>query len=192
MGGLDSFSFKYRLDIDSGAKALVELSSDDGLHWTNIIDTLPGGAFWHGPKPRFDTSTNSWLTFNLSVLHLIPIHDTVLMRFTFISDSVASGKDGWMIDDINLGYWYESVPLLQNPNLITLYPNPSHGNLYFHTDKPHKDATIAIYNLQGRQVYNSAAPANGYLNLQLPDGVYTLKYSNEEEYCVKQIVIITQ
>jgi hypothetical protein len=189
-GPLYRFSFEYRLDIDSNAKAYVELSKDSGSHWFNIVDSLSAPYYWDlGIVPRFDTSTNYWLKFDLTTGFVAAITDTLLMRFTLISDSAFSGKDGWMIDDIRMQYWWESVPLLQNHNLITLYPNPSHGNLYFHTDKPHKDATIAISDMQGRQVYNSPAPANGFLNLQLPNGIYTLKYSDGEEYCVKQVII---
>jgi hypothetical protein len=190
---IHAIGFKYRLDIDTGIKVTIELTSDTLHNWVNVKnDTLPYG-FHLAAVPNLDSSTIGWQNFTLHQPEIYlghdKLYDTLLVRFTIISDSSTAGKDGWIIDDIVVSYEYESVPLLQNPNLITLYPNPSHGNLYFHRDKPHKDATITIYDMQGRQVYNSPAPANGYLNLQLPDGVYTLKYSDEEEYCVKQVVI---
>jgi hypothetical protein len=189
---LNMISFFYKLDIDSNTFARIEVSTDSGLSWKNLNDSLPAGFLWNGPPVNLSTSTTEWKVFSVYTNPTFPVpwHDTVFFRFTFISDSLFANKDGWIIDNFNFWYLCEGgVATVANPNLITLYPNPSHGNLYFHTDKPHKEATITIYDMQGRQVYNSPSPANGYLNLQLPDGVYTLKYSDEEEYCVKQVVI---
>lgn len=189
---LSQVDFMYRTDIDSGEMIKVELSSDTLLQWKDAItDTLPYGLSRNLYDTVFRRFTPDWEWFPLH--RSWPPHpysnDTVIMKFTFISDSVGPGKDGWMIDYIHLSYYWESVPLFQNPTLITLFPNPSHGNIYLHTDKPNKDATITIHNLQGQQVYSGIAPFNGYLNMQLPNGVYTLRYSDDEEYCVKQVVI---
>lgn len=190
-----TLQFYHSLDIDTGIRVAIEVTSDTLHNWVNVKnDTLPYDFYFEFPVPNLDSSTPggqlTTLTRPLAAMFAgRKYYDTMLFRFTIISDSGVHNKDGWMLDGFWIEYYAESVPLLQNPTLITLYPNPSHGNIYIHSDKPHKDAMITIHNIQGQQVYSGVSLAGGYLNLQLPNGIYTLRYSDEEEYCVKQIVI---
>ena len=183
--------FYYQLDIDSADVAKVEISEDSGHHWINLLDSLPFRYHWAGDPPVLSSSTIGWKRFTLSREIFRAISDTVQFRFTFISDSIDSTRDGWMIDDIEFEYSWEGIAAqIQNPNLISIYPNPSKGNIYLHTTKQYADSKITVYNILGQQVYHSEGPLpNGYLNLPLPDGTYTLKYAAGDEYCVKRIVI---
>jgi Secretion system C-terminal sorting domain len=187
---LQFIDFWYRLDIDSGAIAKVELSEDHGVHWINTIDSLPVVYSW-GSIPDFKHSTVGWKRLGLW-RDWTPCPDTIYFRFTFISDSVFANKDGWMIDNFSVGYWWEGyVPQILNNNLITIYPNPSKGNIYIHSNKQNAGSgSLSVYDMKGREVGKTKQlPANGYLNLPLPDGVYILKYFEGDEYCVKRIVI---
>ena len=188
VGGI---SFYYQLDIDSGSFGRIDISTDNGSNWTNIT-SLPG-PYWISDTPALNVSTTGWRFYKIN--HSFELCDTFLFRFTFISDSSISAKNGWIIDNISYNYMVESIPQLQNPNLITLYPNPSKGNIYIHTDKqPAKDPTIIIYDIRGREVYRTTKPPGNNLTIPiaigiLPDGTYTLKYSTEDEYCTKQFII---
>lgn len=190
---IDFISFYYQLDIDSGDIARVEISEDSGHNWFNPLDTLPSiywWATWLADTPVFSQSTIGWKRFVLERQMFYSAPDSVLMRFTFISDDIDSVRDGWMIDHMEFVYSFEGVSLLQNPNLISVYPNPSKGNIYIHTTKQYADAKLTIYNTLGQEVYHTESPPqNGYLNLPLPSGSYTLKYFGGDEYCVKRIII---
>ena len=189
---MDEFVFYYQLDIDSGVTAKIEVSDDSGNHWTDLIDSLPQYYHWNGiDTPNLKISTSGWKQFGIARQPYAPAPDTILFRFTFITDSFVSGKDGWIIDDIYMVYAYSHVPQVQNNNLITLYPNPSKGNIYIHSNQQNSEsASVSVLNMKGQEVYRSDnLAANGYLNLPLPNGVYTLKYFTHDEYCVKRIVI---
>jgi hypothetical protein len=188
---LSAIQFGYKLDIDPGAIAQVDIAVDTGHYWYNVMDTLPPGFFWSTfGKPDLSTSSAGMgRLFRLEHGVGTPGYSFVV-RFTFTTGSTPSTRDGWMIDGIQaISFPVSVLQLLNNPNLITIYPNPSHGNLFIYSDKPNKDATITIYNTLGQQVYAGPAPNNHHLSLSLPDGLYTLRYSTDEEYCVKQIVI---
>ncbi len=199
-GPLYTLGFNYQLNIDSNAFVRFEMSEDSGKNWILAKDTIqyaiPYRYSWSTPgeMPELTKSTTGWTRFNI-FRHLVGVdttgYDSVMFRFTIISDSAFTGKDGWEIDDINFWYWFESTPQLQNPNLISLYPNPSKGNIQLHSNAVlSKKATITVYNMGGQGVYKSdKLPQDGNLHLSLPDGIYTLKYSTDQEYCVKKIVI---
>jgi hypothetical protein len=186
-GAFWGIEFMYKYVADTSSIAKVEVSVDNGSHWINPLDTLLPYWTWPWSVPNFKTPDTNWQSFSLACGAPFPA-DSVVFRFTFVGGA-DSTLPGWIIDNINLKYAWESVPQLRNDNLITLYPNPSHGNLFIHSDKPDKDATITIYNTLGQQVYSAPAPTNNYINFDLPNGIYTLRYSDKEEYCVKQIVI---
>lgn len=184
-------AFNYQLDIDSTTIAMFEVSIDSGLHWINTADSLPTDYFWSGIPPDFSLSTDNWQQASL-VTGWGSGSDTILFRFTFISDTVLSLKDGWMIDNISILYYCEGAASnIQNNNLISLYPNPSKGNIYIHSNASlSQKATVSIFNALGQEVYKAeSVPPDGYLHLSLPDGIYTLKYFAGDEYCVKRLVI---
>jgi Secretion system C-terminal sorting domain len=190
------FRFEYYLDIDSMATARVEVSKDRGSHWVNVRDSFPPGYSWDGIPADLTHSTLGWNYYGLHLPSFGGIftggYDTLLFRFTFISDSAYSGKDGWMIDNFEFYYWCEgSVPRVPNNNLISIYPNPSQGNIYIHSNNQNASGgSVSVFDMKGREDGKTKQlPANGYLNLPLPDGVYTLKYFEGDEYCVKRIVI---
>jgi len=185
----------YELNIDSNALARVEISEDNGIRWVNVKDSLPSNYFWGaGGRPNLSVSTSTWGLFSMSRCVTCPnVTDTVLFRFTFISDSVYSGKDGWIIDDIEIQYLREGVVSpIQDNNLISFYPNPSKGNIYIHSKKPISDnALISVYNVLGQEVYtNDKILSNSNINLQLPAGFYVLKYNDSKEQFSQQIIII--
>jgi hypothetical protein len=189
-GPLYRFAFSYQLNVDSSAMAMLEMSLDSGAHWMNVKDSLAIGFSTNLDSNGFSHSSG-WKSFTLQAgSSMWDVADTILFRFTFISDSVISSKDGWMIDDIATTYWFESVPQLENNNLISFYPNPSKGRIYLHADEQTGEASLGVYDMLGRQVImKDHVPRDGYLDLLLPDGVYTLRYSTEEEYCIKRLII---
>ena len=106
--------------------------------------------------------------------------DSFLFRFTFISDSVFANKDGWIIDNIGLMYYTESVPIIQNNNLISIYPNPTTTELTI-TSRD-KINTVTISNLLGQVMYSHEYNTTQVqVNIaDLPKGIYFIKVNGTE------------
>ena len=198
---LVGFSFNFRLDIDSGEIAKVEISTDSGTHWVNLVEEdTTYDILWGNGRPDLSRSSSGCKYFDVQVLswgsklksypHYIT-RDTTLVRFTFISDSTDTGKDGWMMDNFRTHNVTESIETITNNNLISLYPNPAWDYIYIKANyNYYAKPEVLIYNLQGQEVYaTKELPQNGYLPVNLPSGMYTLIYSTGTEQAVKQLVI---
>lgn len=181
----------YKMDIDTNATARIERSSDNGATWVDL-DTIAYGLYWYDTSFDLTRSTHYWTNLRLGYPYALPLPDTLLYRFTFISDSNLANKEGWMIDNIWLQYWCEgAVPMLvENDELLSVYPNPSTGHISLHSERQPHDATVTVYDMLGRQVFiKDHVPREDYLDLSLPDGVYMLRYAAGEEYCIKRLMI---
>ncbi|MCB9065120.1 MAG: T9SS type A sorting domain-containing protein [Chitinophagales bacterium] len=201
------FGFHYRLHIDSGDYGKVEVSGDGGVNWIDIVDDYTTYDFqWLGidGKPQFDKTTNGWKELKVDMskwgLHDTSSHkypsyvtaDTFLIRVTFISDSIPTTyRNGWIIDDFFYEDWYESVETISNNNLISIYPNPAQDHIYIRANYTYyTKPVVSIYNQSGQEVLQETnVSTDGYLNIDLPNGIYTLRYSTDKEVAVKQLVI---
>lgn len=200
---LVGFTFYYQLDIDTGEIAKVEIQVDSGRRWVDLLkEDITYNINWGGNKPVLSSSTNGWAAYNVSFYdwaksyrtnkypyYLNP--DTTLIRFTFLSDSVQTNKDGWIIDAFSLHNRTESIQSLANNNLISIYPNPTSDYIYIKRNTQRTtDEAVSIYNIYGQEVlHTNNIPTNGYLTLNLASGIYTLRYANDKEYAVKQLVL---
>lgn len=200
-------NFFYRLDIDSATIARVEISGDNGLNWINpITQDTTYDFFWFSTKPRLDTSTTTWKNFQLDISTWIfaspttgyhfphyRTSDTLLFRFTFISDSDTIRHDGWMMDNFYMenAIMEGSVRQVLDTSLISVYPVPSNGNLLYKNNMGVSvKSEIIIYNLSGQEVFRtSALNSSGTLQTGLPDGTYLLRYQAGSSTVTKRIVV---
>lgn len=202
-----SLNFWYKLDIDSLAITKIEISGDSGLNWIDPMKEDTTYMFYWGIKPRLDTSTSTWQNFQLNMERwalAIPggadtfphyrTSDTILFRFTFISDTDTSvHRDGWMMDNFSISnaFMEGSVKNVIDESLIDIYPVPSSGVVYYalHGQKPENNELV-IYNMLGQQVYKEwNIRSSGYIDLDLPNGNYMLKYSKHGVNTVKKMEI---
>jgi len=191
---IEEMMFYYQMNIDTtGSYGKIEISGNMGATWLNLADSVPYNFLWY-TTPNLNHSTAGWQTLTLfRNLTSAYIPDTLLFRFTFISDTGTSPHDGWMIDNIGIEYWYTSgIAQLNDPHLVSLYPNPSKGNMYLQVNGTiSKDGYAVVYDMQGNEVFRTTISATeNYLSLPLPSGNYILKYFSPDEYCTKPISII--
>jgi len=172
---LTGLGFLYQLDKDSNETAKIELSLDSGQSWTDVsIDTfnLPGV---HTTSPLHMTSGH-WAFYSLSLTDT-PMQSNImyLFRFSFISDSINTNKDGWEIDGFQFFYGGTSVKALNRPMSEDIYPNPSSGSIYF-KNEPAANTSVRVYDMAGKEVYQTSTHKGRSMQLPLPDGHYILKY----------------
>lgn len=91
----------------------IEFSPNNGLTWLDILnDTLiiNSNYSWpwarNGDRPVLSGNSNGWKSFWVHLAELghsynVEFGDTVLYRFSFLSDSFNSNKDGLMFDDLH-------------------------------------------------------------------------------------------
>lgn len=110
-GQLAELSGFYRVDSDSADHGDLFVSFDLGLNWISLFNDsiIPANWWWSNP-PQFWGLSQGWQYFAINIAPLGPqnnivIGDTVLYKFSFISDSVPSSRDGLMFDDFS----YEDV-----------------------------------------------------------------------------------
>ena len=130
----------YNVNSDSLSDyGKIEFSPDNGKSWIDMLnDTIPGSEWyldWYWDayiKPVLTGNSEGWKSFwvNLAVLGKkfnINYGDTVLYRFTFISDSIQTNKPGLMYDDLHFEDWCESGINEPGYELIQsiCYPNPT-------------------------------------------------------------------
>lgn len=188
-GGQPNISFNHRFDTDSlHDGGYVEISNDSGKTWLLLADTtfldgvnhyfysrhgletsnfygvndsLPGG------KIGFSGQSRNWIFSVIS----FPCYAwkkpfELMLRFTFVSDSISENRDGWMIDQIIIDNTGECSSLDEQNLLPQLeaYPNPA--NTTARVDLPSgiylRKGRCEIRNLTGqiireqRQLYGSS------------------------------------
>lgn len=156
---------KYNTDegFDGG---YITISYDMGSTWMNIIkDTVWYNMYFHSNiytntdtlfngEFGFSGSSNGWITTNLE--WIIPIckdmyADTVILRFNFISDSVETAKEGWMIDNVRLYQYLLGGSINENSQMqYNVYPNPVQERAKISFNEMFNDIEVRMYNLQGQ------------------------------------------
>lgn len=131
---LNFFSLQYQVNSDSGDVASMDFSMDTGLTWHNMISDTGGWLPPAAPVPDLSTATAGWKTLYLYPYYsswyyaVFPIQ-SIYIRFTYISDSSSISRDGWMVDNILLGYQGSGVPELNATDSIRVFPNPANSAL---------------------------------------------------------------
>lgn len=212
--------FWHKYDMDSiGDKGLIDASYDGGNSWETLAETYNDGAYFHwlddihengsaytqhpdtiaGKSDGWIHSTFCWQWYipvkSADTIILMP--DSLLIRFTFISDSLIKNKDGWMIDNI-IPYaagWdlCSDINEFNKEMNLSVFPNPFSTQITIQTDILLKNAVVALYNSQG-QIMKHIEHISGkevvILRDELPPGLYFLALSeNNKIYATKKLFI---
>ncbi|HYV94943.1 MAG TPA: T9SS type A sorting domain-containing protein [Chitinophagales bacterium] len=166
----------------------IEFTLDNGYTWININDVPNYGVYlgWDSPIPILSGNSNGWKGFQVNLAGLGPMYgvqlgDTIRYRFTFISDSIQTNKDGLIFDNLHFEDWVEGIQEIQNGNLFSLSPNPVQNLLTINFPSPSAAATIAVYDVAGRKIVLPTTYSNNKAELTtttLPNGIYLLQIIN--------------
>lgn len=162
--------WKQKLDLEKGRTGAVVEFSRAGGPWENIFNNPNVYRFYGYAFQNKDTLFNGQYAFSGSdtvwrdiwVCFLRKAGDSSVakMRFTFVSDTGVSGKEGWLIDNMlvqaTFAHTIKSVGEEQNSKV---YPTYSSGQLIVEASRASQNEyvrTVQIFSTDGRlvQQYN--------------------------------------
>jgi len=218
-----SMEFWHKYDTDTLKDiGIIEASYDGGNSWVMVNDTNEvsplGSEFWwdsdyHESSDKYTPhklytsgKSDGWILSRFNWVWWIPVKgdtiivppDSLMIRFTFISDSIDTNKEGWMIDDILTvsAEWQLCTDVKNHTEKenITVYPNPFSSQATLKAGFPLKNTGIVVYNSFG-QVVNMTKVISGQkavLNRNnLPAGLYFLVITeNNKPVVTKKLVIV--
>lgn len=132
----------------------IEFSPDKGANWIDLVNpTTYANGIYCAQKPILTGNSNGWNYFYIDIGPLrdtfnLQLGDTLLYRFTFISDNIQTNKDGLMFDDLVFEDYAFSINEIQNDNLISIYPNPTTNKITIES-KEQEVLDATIYNILG-------------------------------------------
>lgn len=207
--------FKQKLDTETGKDGgYISVSYDKGLSWLNIIrDTVyPGASPFGGDglyyeydtlyngEPGFSGLSDGWESKIIYWHQIIVkerdwenIGDTMIVRFNFISDDFDTGEEGWMVDDIVL--YAEELgggTTVDRLSRVSIYPNPVTDHINIAFDKKQADATIELYDLQGRLVKQIESVKGDFFVLpkgNLKSGIYLLRLISDNKQTERRKIV---
>ncbi|MFT5820736.1 MAG: hypothetical protein ACI8ZM_001983 [Crocinitomix sp.] len=200
---------KYFVDSDEGNDyGKIEFSPDNGISWILISDDTLTFESWDGEiytwpteiyisgdisdSISFSGETVGWEDFYINLEQGREIFeceegDTVLFKFSFISDSIFDDKDGLMFDDLVLRDLLTFGIDEANPIALTVYPNPTAEIIYLNAPN-NEIQKVEVFNIQGRRIYTSITELNQVNVSNLPIGNYHLKIHTLQGAAVKSFV----
>lgn len=203
--------FMHKFDTDTLAdQGIIEASCDGGAHWCALDNngwTCPDGPaviawdqdssvsshqkYYHlsiisGKSDgwMFSRCHLYWIVFDDAPGGIVP--DSVMVRFIFTSDGIATGKDGWLVDNIVFGYedYFTGVSETQlNQHELAIFPNPVTGQSVIRHQPFAEPVTIYIFDCTGRMIRQEAAvePENLKINRQeFTPGIYLMKIEGKQ------------
>lgn len=175
----------------------IEFSRDNGISWIDPLNDDPSlvdcSCWWDYSKPTLTGNSNGWRDFSIIINGQQDISgaiDTILYRFTFISDGVQTNKDGLMFDDFYFENRGVGIEEIQNDQLISVYPNPANDHLSLKSYRFSDSAAIQIINYQGQLVYEDPHFRDNFIDIRdLANGLYLLRYSDTKTFAIKNFVV---
>ncbi|HEY9187995.1 MAG TPA: T9SS type A sorting domain-containing protein [Ignavibacteria bacterium] len=199
-------SGKYYVNSDTlNDYGTIEFSPDNGNTWINLItDTIYSMYHlyeWNTQKPVLTGNSNGWVDFYVWVAGFGPFFniqpgDTVQYRFSFISDSIQTNKDGLMYDNFHFEDWAEFIEKHMVDEIeLKLYPNPT--NAYFTIEifnNVNSNYNFDLYDQDGQIVLRKEFhQVNITIDIKsLKNGIYVYKLIDLESDCTSYGKIIKE
>jgi hypothetical protein len=201
-------NFYHRFNTDTLTDAgKMEISFDGGISWINgLTDEYASYYYPHFNQHYFENdgstyydslnvsgNSNGWVhsiigkdVYGWGVVNWSVNIDSIMVKFTFVSDGVDNFKDGWQIDDLCLKYYETLMSLEENESAIGMHisPNPFATQTIIHTNVELSNACLTIYNQFGQRV-KTVDPIFGQsislLRDNLRSGLYYIQLSQQNK-----------
>ena len=201
---------KYDTDslMDGG---YITISYDEGISWINIIDDTcwyfdicppdeSSNLYHHedtlfNGESGFSGNSGGWVKTGLA-WYIMPVfetmdapEDTIILRFNFVSVSITSDKEGWMIDHIKL-YAIDlgggaDDPIHENREIL-LYPNPCRD--YININGMNAGTDFQIFTPMGHVIMEGSIDSDRINVEDLPPGPYILQLKTRTQKTTRKII----
>ena len=207
-GSSPSVMFKHKINTDKNRDGgFVELLNPVDSNWIHLSDTTnatnttfnsifgfssinlysPFDILYNG-KSGFSGTDTTWTTSRINFDCLaVKKSFWYYLRFTFISDSIQTNKEGWIIDDIVIQNNGECTGIDENKSAseLNIYPNPISSISTVDLSNSNSEGSMFImYNLLGETVFEQIIDFHNSIELNADDLVpgvhfYTLLKRNK-------------
>jgi hypothetical protein len=197
--GVIAVRWKQKLDMDTARDGgFIEFSIDTGRTWENVFDnpyvhnyfgfaagsvySLPGGiSAFSGTDTVW---RDIWLCFDRDYFHG---QDTLLLRYTFISDTVDKHKDGWMMDNFlfTQTFGHTVTKQVYTDKKIHVFPSVTDSRIHIEVPRTQLNKVtdyIRVTDMNGRMVRQyTHVPLKFFIDIgDLPDGLYLVSVGSKE------------
>jgi len=190
----------FKMNSDSLTDGGTIEVSHNGSPFINIIeDTLAsiGGDIYSIAdtvsslnKPGFSGTSNHWQEFGIYYERLMQGFDTIILKFTFSSDSIQTDKDGWMIGMVQTGGIFEGIPEVFEKSMIKISPNPCSEYIKLEISNKFEGGELIIYSGAGqviRKIFNVVN--NETINISnFHNGIYFIQYGKDRHYGFEKFI----
>ncbi|NOZ46297.1 MAG: T9SS type A sorting domain-containing protein [Chlorobi bacterium] len=220
-----SMEFWHKYDMDTlFDKGIIDASYDGGNSWvtvsdSNLVSALGSNFWWDYDYCEANGSykvheliisgkSNGWILSRFNWQWWITVKsdsiivppDSLMIRFTFISDSVETNKEGWMIDDLlTVSAQWQLCSGIEGRLLgekILIYPNPFSIQATLKTEYSMNNSILTIYNSFGKkvkQIENISGKMVTFSRNGLSKGFYYLFLTeNNKVLAIKKLIIINK
>jgi hypothetical protein len=185
-----TFSGRYYVQSDSLRDfGKMEFSPDMGVTWIDMLnDTSYSSIFIWYSKPVLTGHSHTCKYFDVllgdlgSVFNL-EFGDTLIYRFTFISDSIYDNLGGLMYDNLSFWDFIEGISEVRfKPIKSSIYPNPSTAVFTIEYENPDNEPfELHIYDIHSKLVYTKDGITENRIVVdaqQFQPGTYIYKLTN--------------
>jgi hypothetical protein len=187
------FQFYHKYDTDTIQDyGTIEASYNGGTSWEILKDSTCNNfydcihLFWDSDYV-FNTarnqvhslnttgSSNGWVRSRFLWWWSMPVDkglpfqpDSIMIRFTFHSDGNPSTREGWMIDNILIGFRDEGSGIneKENQEIIRITPQPLHERSTVYCRIPGKTYEFSVFDLTGKILFQNAVRSDHPLVLE--------------------------
>ena len=166
----------FKVDSDSVSDfGKIEFSPDHGSTWIDLLNDSSDLFFinWGSPKPVL-TGIGGWIYFEVhlgEVKYDIVLGDSLLFRFSFISDEIQNNRDGLMFDNLLINDYIEGVESsIYNDFSSTVFPNPGDQWLVISYEELHlQSADLDIIDGTGKLVRRLSGIVENKVEIDISD-----------------------
>lgn len=218
-----SMQFWHKYDTDTIYDfCMMEASYDGGASWIIMKDTTlyenmfsmfwwdydfhqatgqmtPHNNFISGTSDGWIKSVFNWQWyFGVYRDTIIANPDSLMIKFSFHSDSDFDNKEGWMIDQIWVAAEYEGCGSAKNYELeenMEIYPNPVTTSTVIHLKKSVKNGSLSLFNSFGQEVMTLSELSGNEIYFSpdnLKSGIYIIRITDNGQFIASHRIVITK
>ena len=124
-----------------------------------------------------------------------PDGDTLLFKFTFISDSIQDTLDGLMFDNFIFADYAEGIIEIQNNNNLIISPNPFTTTTQITLPQTCHHIALEVYDIHGKRLsqqdYYDCSQIQ-FNRIGLNNGMYFVKLTMDEKWVETAKVMVSE